>query len=119
MDYVKCEKLSLRKHPAFNEKWVQDRIASDPSILGLGDVVVKDKERRQPKAGWLDLLLQDVEGTRRYEVEIQLGATDEAHIMRTIEYWDIERKKYPQYEHTAVIVLEEIIAEAHADANRE
>jgi len=44
------------------------------------------------------------ESTRRYEVEIQLGATDESHIIRTIEYWDIERKRYPQYEHTAVIV---------------
>jgi hypothetical protein len=41
-------------------------------------------------------------------VEIQLGATDESHIIRTIEYWDIERKRYPQYEHAAVIVAEEI-----------
>ena len=23
----------------FNERWVQDRIAEDPSMLGLGDVV--------------------------------------------------------------------------------
>lgn len=41
-------------------------------------------------------------------MEIQLGRTDEAHIIRTIEYWDIERKRYPQYEHTAVIVAEDI-----------
>jgi len=41
-------------------------------------------------------------------VEIQLGPTDESHIIRTIEYWDIERKRYPQYEHTAVIVAEDI-----------
>ena len=26
----------------------------------------------------------------------------------TIEYWDLERKRYPQYEHTAVIVAEDI-----------
>ncbi len=108
MNYAKFEKISLRNNPSFNEKWVQDRITEDPSILGLGDVVVKDKERIQPKAGRLDLLLQDAEGYRRYEVEIQLGATDEAHIIRTIEYWDIERKRYPQYEHTAVIVAEDI-----------
>ena len=25
-----------------------------------------------------------------YEKEIQLGATDESHIIRTVEYWDIE-----------------------------
>ena len=39
---------------------------------------------------------------------MQLGATDESHIIRTIEYWDIEKKRYPQYEHAAVIVAEEI-----------
>jgi hypothetical protein len=30
--------------------------------------------------------------------------------IRTIEYWDIERKRYPQYDHTAVIVAEHITA---------
>ncbi|WP_204342171.1 hypothetical protein [Micromonospora terminaliae] len=56
----------------------------------------------------MDLLLHDPETLTRYEVEIQLGATDEAHIIRTIEYWDIERKRYPQYEHVAVIVAEDV-----------
>lgn len=41
-------------------------------------------------------------------MEIQLGKTDVSHIIRTIEYWDIERKRYPQYENCAVIVAEEI-----------
>lgn len=90
------------------EKWVQDRIAEDPSILGLGDLVLKDKERIHPKAGRLDLLFQDIESNRRYEVEIQLGKTDESHLIRTIEYWDIEKKRYPQYDHCAVIVAEDI-----------
>ena len=108
MEFTKFESVSIQKHPELDERWVQDRIAEDPSILGLGDIVLKDRERIQPKAGRLDLLLQDAESTRRYEVEIQLGATDESHIIRTIEYWDIERKRYPQYEHTAVIVAEDI-----------
>lgn len=108
MKYEKLTKLSIRDHPELNERWVQERIAEDPSILGLGDVILKDKERIQPRAGRLDLLFQEVEGNRRYEVEIQLGKTDESHIIRTIEYWDIERKRYPQYDHTAVIVAEEI-----------
>lgn len=108
MKYERLTKLSLRDHPQLNERWVQDRIAEDPSILGLGDVILKDKERIQTKAGRLDLLLQEVEDNRRYEVEIQLGKTDESHIIRTLEYWDIERKRYPQYDHTAVIVAEEI-----------
>lgn len=108
MKYEKLTKLSIRSHPELNERWVQERIAEDPSILGLGDVILKDKERIQSGAGRLDLLLQEADGNRRYEVEIQLGKTDESHIIRTIEYWDIERKRYPQYEHTAVIVAEEI-----------
>src|SRR2546425_3905842 len=108
MKYEKLIKLSVRDHPELNERWVQERIAEDPSMLGLGDVILKDKERIQPRAGRLDLLLQEVEGSRRYEVEIQLGKTDESHIIRTIEYWDIERKRFPQYDHTAVIVAEDI-----------
>lgn len=108
MDYARFERINLRTHPTLNEKWVQDRIAEDPTIIGLGDVVLKDKERIQPRAGRLDLLLQEADGNRRYEVEIQLGPSDEAHIIRTIEYWDIERKRYPQYEHTAVIIAEDI-----------
>jgi len=105
---VSTEKVSLRTNPEFNERMIQEMIVSDPAILGLGDVVVKDVERTQPRAGRLDLLLQEIETTRRYEVEIQLGATDEAHIIRTIEYWDIERRRYPQYEHCAVIIAEDI-----------
>jgi len=108
MKYEKLTKLSIRSHPELSERWVQERIAEDPSILGLGDVILKDKERIQAGAGRLDLLLQEADSSCRYEVEIQLGKIDESHIIRTIEYWDIERKRYPQYEHTAVIVAEEI-----------
>lgn len=108
VEFANFEKLSIKADPELNERWVQDRIAEDPAILGLGDVVLKDKERIQPRAGRLDLLLQEADSTRRYEVEVQLGSTDESHIIRTIEYWDIERKRYPQYDHVAVIVAEDI-----------
>lgn len=104
----KPEKINLSTYSAIKESWIQEQIANDPSLLGLGDLILKDKERMQPRAGRLDLLLQDVESKRRYEVEIQLGKTDEAHIIRTIEYWDIERKRYPQYDHCAVIIAEDI-----------
>lgn len=107
-NYLKPERLTLKAHAELTERWVQERIADDPSILGLGELVLRDKERIQPRAGRLDLLLQDPDALRRYEVEIQLGATDEAHIIRTIEYWDIERKRYPQYDHCAVLVAEDI-----------
>lgn len=108
MQFTTFERISIKQHPELSEKWVQDRIATDPKILGLGNLVLKDKERPQPRAGRLDLLLQHEEELQRYEVEIQLGATDESHIIRTIEYWDVERKRYPQYEHTAVIIAEDI-----------
>jgi hypothetical protein len=107
---MKLQSISLRRSEHLDEKWVQRQIADDPSLLGLGDLDVRDKERIQPNAGRLDLLLQDPESLKRFEVEIQLGETDESHIIRTIEYWDIERKRYPQYEHCAVIVAEEITA---------
>lgn len=108
LTYIKPEKISLKNNPELNEKWVQEKIVNDPSILGLGNLILKDKERIQPKAGRLDVLLQNADSNQRYEIEIQLGQTDESHIIRTIEYWDIERKRYPQYDHTAVIVAEDI-----------
>ena len=106
--FVKSEKINLKDSGEYNEKWVQEIIAEDPSILGLGDLFLKDKERIQPRAGRLDLLLQDPELNKRYEVELQLGICDESHIIRTIEYWDLERKRFPQYEHCAVIIAENI-----------
>ena len=106
-EFVKHQKVGLKENPTLNEHWLQARIADDPSILGLGDLVLKDRERKQPHAGRLDLLLQD-DVNHRYEVEIQLGRCDESHIIRTIEYWDIERKRYPQYDHVAVIIAEDI-----------
>ena len=108
LNYEKLTYLNLKSHPTINEAWIQDRIAEDSTILGLGDLILKDRERIQPRAGRLDLLFQDADGKRRYEAEIQLGKTDESHIIRTLEYWDIERKRYPMYDHTAVIVAEDI-----------
>lgn len=106
--YERFQEVPLKTNATLNEKWVQEIIADDPTILGLGDLTLKDRERIQPRAGRLDLLLQDSELSHRFEVEIQLGSTDESHIIRTLEYWDIERRRYPQYEHTAVIVAENI-----------
>jgi hypothetical protein len=108
MQYVRASRVSLKNHPVYNERWLQQTIADDPAVLGLGDVIVRDVERSQPRAGRLDMLLSDPESGTRYEVELQLGATDEAHIIRTIEYWDIEKARYPQYDHVAVIVAEDI-----------
>ena len=107
--YIKAERVILKAHPEYNEKWVQAKIVEDPKIMGLGDLFLLQQERLQPSGGRLDLLFQDAEDRkRRYEVEIQLGNVDEFHIIRTLEYWDIERKRYPQYDHCAVIIAEEM-----------
>ena len=98
----------MKSNSKISEAWIQSQIYQDPSLLGLGNLEVLDKERRQPRAGRLDLLLWDVSTETRYTVEIQLGSTDESHIIRTIEYWDIERNRYPQLNHVAVIVAEDV-----------
>lgn len=79
--YLKAERVMMRNHPEMSEKWIQHLIAEDPSILGLGDLVLRAQERIHAKAGRLDLLLQDPDTNRRYEVELQLGPTDESHII--------------------------------------
>lgn len=42
--FVKPDRLSLKEHPELNARWIQDRIAEDPSLLELGELVLKDKE---------------------------------------------------------------------------
>lgn len=92
-----------------DERWLQDRIEEDPSLLGLGDDLnIIRREKSQPTGGRIDFLMYDPARELRYEVEIMLGVLDESHIIRTIEYWDIERQRYPAYDHRAVIVAEEI-----------
>lgn len=110
LQYAKAVKVSLKEHHEFDEAWLRNVIAKDPSILGLGDLILKEAERMQPKAGRLDLLFQDPDEDKRYEVELMLGRVDESHIIRCIEYWDLERRKLPNYEHCAVLIAEEITA---------
>lgn len=106
--FVNMEKVSLKNNPNIKEDMIQEYIFSDPSILGLGDVTPIQREKIQPSGGRLDLLLASDDKGTRYEVEVQLGPTDPSHIIRTIEYWDMEKKRYPQYDHCAVIIAEEI-----------
>jgi hypothetical protein len=106
LDYVKVEKIFLRDH--YDESWLKNKIIEDTTLLGLGELEVIDRERVQSSGGRIDLLLYDRELDTYYEVELMLGRTDESHIIRTIEYWDIESRKSPSKEHIAVIVAEEI-----------
>jgi hypothetical protein len=62
----------------------------------------------------LNKLMTSSATNTRFEVELQLGPTDESHIIRTIEYWNIERRRYPQYDHVGVIVAEQITARTYS-----
>jgi hypothetical protein len=108
LEYVKGVKLSFKNHPRFDEAWIRDRVARDPSLLGLGLTRLLAVERIQPGAGRMDLLLESADGTRRYVVELMLGRVDEGHIVRCIEYWDYERRRCPRVEHVAVLAAEDM-----------
>ena len=107
LEYTKIKPVKLRDVEK-DERWLQTKISEDPSILGIGDLVVLQRERPQSSGGRIDFLMYEPEEQTRYEIEVMLGTLDESHIIRTIEYWDIERRRYPNFEHRAVIVAEDI-----------
>jgi hypothetical protein len=89
-----------------NEGYIQNLIFENPMVIGLGNLVVVEKERKQSSGGRLDILLKNPEDNTMYEVEIMLGETDPSHIIRTIEYWDIEKRRFPLRSHFAVLIAE-------------
>jgi hypothetical protein len=102
-----AQTISIRE-AGLDEYWLQNQIAENPSCLGLGELEAISKERQQSSGGRLDILLKNPEDDSMYEVEVMLGETDETHIIRTIEYWDNEKRKWPQRQHFAVLVAEHI-----------
>ncbi|MGA3114457.1 MAG: hypothetical protein ABSF90_08500 [Syntrophobacteraceae bacterium] len=108
MDDLLTAKVCSIRECGKNEFWLRDKIYDDPTILGLGNLQAVTKEKVQPQGGRLDLLLKNPEDDSMYEVEIQLGPTDESHIIRTIEYWESEKKRWPRRSHTAVLIAESI-----------
>jgi hypothetical protein len=106
-EIVLAQQLSIRE-AGLDEYWLQDQIFENPACLGLGELDALAKERTQSTGGRLDILLKNPEDDAMYEVEVMLGETDETHIIRTIEYWDNEKRRWPQRQHFAVIVAEHI-----------
>ncbi len=107
MDIQIASTISIRES-GFDEYWLQKQIYDNPACLGLGDLESVSKERQQSSGGRLDILLKNPEDDTMYEIEVMLGETDETHIIRTIEYWDNEKRKWPQRQHYAVLVAENI-----------
>jgi hypothetical protein len=104
---VKYGKKVFIRNAGKDEYWLQDMIYDNPSILGLGNNVKPlNREKSQSSGGRLDILLKDVQDKTMYEVEVMLGETDPSHIIRSIEYWDNEKRKYPQRQHFSVLVAE-------------
>jgi hypothetical protein len=103
----------LKDYQIIKERHIQDIIAYNSKILGLGekpgeDLILVGKEMGQEDGRKLDLLFQDKNSNKVYEVEIQLGRLDESHLSRAVGYWNVERKKHPHYEHTVVVIAESI-----------
>lgn len=98
-------KISLRSFGR-DEYWVQDQIYQNPEILGLGKLIPLSKEKKQSNGGRLDLQLKDTDDNSMYEVEIMLGDTDPSHIIRAIEYYDNEKRRFPQRQHFCVLIAE-------------
>jgi hypothetical protein len=108
MSEIDTTKILTIRECGHDEYWLRDVIFDDPSVLGLGDLQAVMKEKTQSQGGRLDLVLKDPEDDSMYEVELQLGETDESHIIRTIEYWDNEKRRWPNRSHTAVLIAEKI-----------
>ena len=108
MDDVPIATTVSIRDAGFDEYWLQKQIYENPTCIGLGELESIAKERQQSSGGRLDMLLKNPEDDSMYEVEIMLGETDESHIIRTIEYWDNEKRRWPQRQHYAVLVAESI-----------
>lgn len=106
-DILMAHSVSMRD-AGLDEYWLQDQICINPAILGLGELELINKERKQNSGGRLDILLKDPQDDSMYEVEVMLGDTDETHIIRTIEYWEYEKRLRPQRQHYAVLVAEQV-----------
>lgn len=103
---IKIGKKIYIRSAGKDEYWLQDVIYDNPKILGLGNLIAVNKEKKQSSGGRLDILLKDPTDNSMYEVEVMLGETDPSHIIRAIEYWDNEKRKFPQRQHFCVLVAE-------------
>ena len=107
-DEIEIAQSLSNRETGLDEYWLQDQIVENPACLGLGELEAIATERQQSSGGRLDILLKNPEDDSMYEVEVMLGETDETHIIRTIEYWDNEKRRWPQRQHVAVLVAEHI-----------
>lgn len=108
MTDIKFGKKVFIRNAGKDEYWLQDIIYNNPGLLPLedGKLQIVNKEKKQSSGGRIDILHKEPEANTMYEVEVMLGETDPSHIIRSIEYWDREKRKYPQRQHFSVLIAE-------------
>jgi hypothetical protein len=102
LPFVKLERTHLKNNPAVGEAWIQDCIAADPEILGLGALSVIQRESFGN--GLEQLVVTRPGSAKSYSLLVQCGSTDEVQLVRAIESWSKASAA------TAVLVSEEISA---------
>ena len=107
LNSLEKNRVLLKNAVDINEAMLQEYIFENPYVLWLWELTPLTRELQQPSGWRLDIYMWN-DAWQRYEIEIQLWETDPSHIIRTIEYRDNERKRYPNYDHCAVIVAENI-----------
>jgi hypothetical protein len=90
---------------ANTEQSLVERINEDPTVLGLGDL---DLKRASWRSRQISLLLESPTESVLFVVELQLGPTDDRHVMRVVERWLTECKRQRVNRCSAVLVAEEI-----------
>ena len=87
------------------EQSLVERINEDPIVLGLGDL---DLKRASWRSRQISLFLESPAESVLFVVELQLGPTDDRHVIRVVERWLNERKRQRMNRCSAVLVAEEI-----------
>lgn len=108
MNEIPISKTLSIKECGYDEIWLQNQIWENPSCLQLGELESLTREKLISSGGKLDILLKNPIDDSMFEVEVMLGETDPSHIIRTIEYWDLIKRKWPQRQHFAVLIAERI-----------
>ena len=90
----------------YDEIWLQNWLAADPTRLGLGEVTILAQELTSPRGGSLDILAASADGDTYYSIEVQLGEIDASHGFRVFDYWAMNRARSPGKTHVAVLMAE-------------
>lgn len=90
---------------ASTEQTLVEQIHADPTVLGLGDL---DLKRASWRSRQISLLLKSPTQSALFVVELQLGPTDDRHVIRVVDRWLTERKRQRMKRCSAVLVAEEI-----------